>query len=39
MEILFHVEDVREIWRKLQVEATVDEHSVATVDNLDRVNK
>ena len=38
-EILFHVEDATEVWRKLQDEATMEGHSVATVVNLDRVNK
>ena len=38
-EILFHVEDPNEVWRKLADESVVGGHMVATVDNLDRVNK
>ena len=38
-EILFHVEDANEVWRKLADESAVGGHMVATVDNLDRVNK
>ena len=38
-EILFHVEDAKEAWRKLADKSTMGGHSVATVDNLDRVNK
>ena len=38
-EILFHVEDANEVWRKLAEESALGGHSVATVENLDRVNK
>ena len=38
-EILFHVEDTNEVWRKLADESAMGGHLVATVDNLDRVNK
>ena len=38
-EILFHVEDGNNIWCKLADEAALGEHKVATVDNIDRVNK
>ena len=38
-EIIFRVEDAIEGWRKLQEESSRDGHSVATVDNLDRINK
>jgi hypothetical protein len=38
-EILFHVEDANEVWRKLADESEEGGHMVATVDNLDRVNK
>ena len=38
-EILFHVEDANEVWRKLADESAVGGHMVATVNNLNRVNK
>ena len=38
-EILFHVEDANDVWRKLADESALGGHMVATVDNLDRVNK
>ena len=38
-EILFHVEDARDVWRKLAREADLGGHPVAIVENLDRVNK
>ena len=38
-EILFHVEDANEVWCKLGDESALGGHLVATVDNLDRVNK
>ena len=38
-EILFHVKDANEVWRKLAYESALAGHMVATVDNLDRVNK
>ena len=38
-EILFCVEDWNDIWRKLADEVALGEHKVATVDNIDRVNK
>ena len=38
-EILFHMEDGNKVWRKLADESVMGGHSVATVDNLDRVNK
>ena len=38
-EILFYVEDGNDIWRKLADEVALGEHKVATVDNIDRVNR
>ena len=38
-EILFHVKDANDAWHKLADEAALGGHMVATVDNLDRVNK
>ena len=38
-EIIFRVEDAIEGWRKLQEESSRDGHSVATMNNLDRINK
>ena len=38
-EILFHVEDANDVWRKLDDEAALGGHKVATVDNINRVNK
>ena len=38
-EILFHVEDANDVWSKLADESAMGGHLVATVDNLDRVNK
>ena len=38
-EILFHVEDANDVWLKLADESALGVHMVATVNNLDRVNK
>ena len=39
MEGLFCVDDGDEVWQKLADEAELGKHDIATVDNLDRVNK
>ena len=38
-EILFHVKDANDVWHKLADEAALGGHKVATVNNIDRVNK